>query len=108
NAPPCGGGGGGGRGGGPSPPHPRKKSDPDGSPLESWYRPCGLFLPSRTFPSGPFTTLVWPRVQRKPESQFAANPPYVALIKADQLSFQKCRSPSKTPTRSSPVPTPEH
>src|SRR5713101_7260922 len=36
------------RGGGPA-----KTNDPDGSPLEDWYRPCGLFLPFRTFPSGP-------------------------------------------------------
>lgn len=32
---------------------PAKTNDPDGSPLENWYRPCGQFLPSRTFPSGP-------------------------------------------------------
>src|SRR5487761_1129752 len=34
-----------------------KCNDPDGSPLERWYRPCGLFLLSRTCPSGPRPTL---------------------------------------------------
>jgi hypothetical protein len=52
-----------------------KKSDPDGSPLESWYLPCGMFLPSRTFPSGPLPTLRAVVFERKSESQFAAKPP---------------------------------
>src|SRR5712692_3866061 len=43
-----------------------KKSDPDGSPLENWYLPCGLFLFSRTFPSGPLPRLGTAGVERKP------------------------------------------
>src|SRR6266851_2738324 len=45
---------------------PRKKSDPDGSPLENWYLPCGLFLLSRTFPSGPLPRLGTAGLERKP------------------------------------------
>ena len=52
-----------------------KINDPDGSPLESWYLPCGMFLPSRTFPSGPLPTLRVVLFERKSESQFAAKPP---------------------------------
>src|SRR6266404_6277819 len=55
-----------------------KTNDPDGSPLKSWYLPCGMFLPSRTFPSGPLPTVSVTQLERKPESQFAANPPSVA------------------------------
>src|SRR6266478_4317524 len=42
------------------------KSDPDGSPLKNWYLPCGLFLLSRTFPSGPLPRLETAVVERKP------------------------------------------
>src|SRR5712692_4172155 len=45
---------------------PRKQSDPDGSPLKNWYLPCGLFLFSRTFPSGPLPRLGTAVVERKP------------------------------------------
>jgi hypothetical protein len=51
-----------------------KRNDPDGSPLENWYLPCGLFLPSRTFPSGPSPTVRVTILERNTESQFAANP----------------------------------
>jgi hypothetical protein len=56
-----------------------KTNDPDGSPLEGWYLPCGLFLPSRTFPSGPLQRLGVAEPECKPESQFAAKPPKVAV-----------------------------
>src|SRR5260370_7111059 len=42
------------------------KSDPDGSPLENSYLPCGLFLLSRTFPSGPLPRLGTAGLERKP------------------------------------------
>src|SRR5260370_11276230 len=43
------------------------KNDPDGSPLENWYLPCGLFLPSRTFPSGPLPRVGMTGLERKPQ-----------------------------------------
>ena len=52
---------------------PENTNGPDGSPLEDWYWPCGLFLPFRTFPSGPFQTVKADLERCKSESQFAAN-----------------------------------
>jgi len=57
----------------------RKCNDPDGSPLENRYLPCGLFLPSRTFPSGPRGRVCGPAEECKSESQFAAKPLEVAI-----------------------------
>ncbi len=59
---------------------PGNGNGPDGSPLEDRYWPCGLFLPFRTFPSGPLQTVMPPYQQRKGESQFAA---YQSLVAAE-------------------------
>jgi hypothetical protein len=58
---------------------PPQKNDPDGSPLEGRDLPCGLFLPPRTCPSGPWSTLKSNVQKRKTESQFAANLSEVAM-----------------------------
>ena len=57
---------------------PGNRNGPDRSPLEDRYRPCGLFLPFRTFPSGPLQTVRADLSQCKSESQFAANQSVVA------------------------------
>jgi glc operon protein GlcG len=59
-------------------PKPGNRNGPDGSPLEDRYWPCGLFLPCRTFPSGPLQTVKAHLQHRKSESQFAANQSVVA------------------------------
>src|ERR1700694_1406516 len=59
-----------------------KTNDPDGSPLECWYLPCGLFLLSRTCPSGPSQTVEGPARKRNTESQFAAKRSSVAATYA--------------------------
>src|SRR5207253_11188322 len=57
----------------------RKCNDPDGSPLENRYLPCGLFLPSRTFPSGPRGRVCGPAAESKYECMLDAKRLEVAI-----------------------------